>query len=142
MATEDEAAVRAVINAFIDAWNRHDMKMLSALFSEDADFVDVFGNWFEERTAIEKALTQRHATVFQNSRFTEKRVEVRFHRPDLAIAHAVIELSGAMNRQGQQLPPGLGVLTAVVEDAPGGWRIIALQNTSVACSRISAKRRS
>jgi len=67
MATEDEAAVRAVINAFIDAWNRHDMKMLSALFSEDADFVDVFGNWFEERTAIEKALTQRHATVFQNS---------------------------------------------------------------------------
>src|SRR5438034_9861621 len=116
MATEDEAAVRAVINAFIDAWNRHDMKMLSALFSEDADFVDVFGNWFEERTAIEKALTQSHATVFQNSRFTEKRDEVRFHRPDLAISHAVIALSGETNRPAQQTPPGLCVLTAVVAD--------------------------
>src|SRR5207247_9882807 len=99
MATEDEAAVRAVINAFIDAWNRHDMKMLSALFSEDADFVDVFGNWCEESTAIEKALTQRHATVFQNSRFTEKHVEDLFHTPDLAIAQAVMELSRGRNAQ-------------------------------------------
>src|SRR5947207_15544017 len=112
--------------------------MLSARFSEDADFVDVFGNWFEERTAIEKAVTQRHATVFQNSRFTEKRVEVRFHRPDLAIAHAVSELSGAMNRQGQQLPPGLGALTAVVEDTRGAWTSTALRNTAVAGQRSPA----
>lgn len=67
----------------------------SALFAEDADFVDVFGNWSKDRMAIEQALAQRHATVFQNSRFTEKDVAVRFHKPDLAIVHAVIELSGA-----------------------------------------------
>lgn len=135
MATEGEAAVRAVIKAFVDSWNRHDMTMLAALFSEDADFVDVFGNWFEDRTAIEQALTQRHATVFQSSRFTEKRVAIRFHKPDLAIVHAVIELSGAINRQGQHLPPGLGVITSVIEQVPGGWRIIALQNTAVAAQQ-------
>src|SRR3989475_7344459 len=132
MTTQDKAAVRAVIERFIDSWNRHDMRTLAALFTQDADFVDVFGNWFEDRTAIEQALTQRHATVFQNSRFTEKRVAVRFHKPDLAIVHAVIELSGAINRQGQQLPPGLGVITSVIEEVRGGWRIIALQNTAVA----------
>lgn len=135
MATQDEAAVRAVIEAFIDSWNRHDMRTLAALFAADADFVDVFGNWFRDRKSIERALTQRHATVFRSSRFTEKDVAVRFHKPDLAIVHAVIELSGAVDRQGQQLPPGLGVITSVIERAAGGWHIIALQNTSVAAQQ-------
>src|SRR5438046_9509669 len=112
MATEDEAAVRAVINAFIDAWNRHDMKMLSALFSEDGDFVDVYGNWFEERTAIETSLTQRHDTVFQNSRFTETPIAALFTSPALTIPDAIIELKGTTNRQGKPLPRGLGNLIA------------------------------
>ena len=135
MATQDEAAVRAVIEAFIDSWNRHDMRTLAALFAADADFVDVFGNWFRDRKSIERALAQRHATIFRSSRFTEKDVAVRFHKPDLAIVHAVIELSGALDRQGQHLPPGLGVITSVIERAAGGWHIIALQNTSVAAQQ-------
>jgi len=98
MATQDEAAVRTVIEAFIDSWNRHDMRTLAALFAEDADFVDVFGNWLRDRKSIERALTQRHATIFRSSLFTEKDVAVRFLKPDLAIVHAVIELSGAVQR--------------------------------------------
>jgi len=132
MATQDEAAVRAVIEAFIDSWNRHDMSTLAALFAGDADFVDVFGNWFRDRKSIERALTQRHATTFRSSRFTEKEGAVRFRKPDLAIVHAVIELSGAVDRKGQPLPPGLGVITSVIEKVAGGWHIIALQNTAVA----------
>ena len=132
MATQDEAAVRTVIEAFIDSWNRHDMRTLAALFAEDADFVDVFGNWFRDRKSIEGALTQRHATVFRSSRFTERDLAVRFHKPDLAIVHAVIELSGAVDRQGQPLPPGLGVITFVIEKVTDAWHIIALQNTAVA----------
>ena len=138
MTTQEELAVLAVIEAFIDSWNRHDMRTLAALFAEDADFVDVFGNWFRGRMALELALTQRHATVFQNSRFTEKDVAVRFPKPDLAIVHAVIELSGAVDRQGQELPPGLGVVTTVIEEVAGGWQIIALQNTAVAAQQLQA----
>jgi uncharacterized protein (TIGR02246 family) len=138
MTTQEELAVRAVMEAFIDSWSRHDMGTLAALFAEDADFVDVFGNWFRGRMAMEMALTQRYATVFQNSRFTEKDVAVRFPKPDLAIAHAVIELSGAVDRQGQQLPPGLGVVTTVTGEVAGGWQIIALQNTAVAAQQPEA----
>src|SRR5439155_20502669 len=103
MTTQDKAAVRAVIERFIDSWNRHDMRTLAALFTQDADFVDVFGNWFKDRMAIEKALAQRHATVFRNSRLTEKNVPFRFLKPDWAIVNAVIDLSGAVDGQGQQL---------------------------------------
>ena len=132
MTTENEAAVRGLIREFVDSWNRHDMPTLAALFEEDADFVDVFGNWFKDRIAIEQALTQRHASVFKNSLFAEKDFAVRFVRPDLAIVHSVIELSGATDRQGDQLPPGLGMITAVVQRVAGRWRIIALQNTTIA----------
>ena len=123
MTTQDEPAVRAVIDAFIDSWNRHDMKSLAALFAEDADFVDVFGNWFKDRMAIEIALTQRHATVFRNSRFTEKNVAVRFRRPDLAIGHATIELSGASDRQ--EAETGCQLLTLWVAADDRHWDAFA-----------------
>jgi uncharacterized protein (TIGR02246 family) len=131
MATENEAAIRGLIRAFVDSWNRHDMTMLAALFAEDADFVDVFGNWFKDRIAIEQALTQRHATIFKDSLFAEKDFAVRFVKPDLAIVHSVIELSGATDRQGNHLPPGTGVITSVIHEVAGSWRIIALQNTTI-----------
>ena len=135
MTTENEAAIRGLIKAFVDSWNRHDMTMLAALFAEDADFVDVFGNWFKNRTAIEQALTQRHATVFKDSLFTEKDLAVRFVQPDLAIVHSIIELSGATDRLGHQIPPGLGVITSVIQGVAGGWRILALQNTTIAAQQ-------
>jgi uncharacterized protein (TIGR02246 family) len=135
MTTESEVAIRGLIKAFVDSWNRHDMTMLAALFAEDADFVDVFGNWFKDRIAIKQALTERHATVFKDSLFTEKDFAVRFVKPDLAIVHSVIELSGASDRQGHALPPGLGVITAVIQGVAGGWRIVALQNTAIAAQQ-------
>jgi uncharacterized protein (TIGR02246 family) len=131
MTTQNEAAVRVATQEFIDSWNQHDMRRLAALFAEDADFVDVFGNWFKDRLAIEQALSQRHATVFKDSLFTQRDFAVRFVKPDLAIVHLVIELRGAIDRQGQRLPPGLGVITSVILSAAGRWQIIALQNTAV-----------
>ena len=137
MTTENEAAVRGLIKAFVDSWNRHDMTILAALFAEDADFVDVFDNWFKDRIAIEHSLTQRHATVFKDSLFTEKDFAVRFVKPDLAIVHSIIELTGATDRQGHQVPSGLGVITSVIQRVAGSWRIIALQNTTIAAQQSS-----
>lgn len=134
MTTEDEPAVLAVITRLIDSWNRHDTHSLAALFAEDADFVDVFGNWFRDREAIERALAERHKTVFKESSFREKEIVVRFQKRDVAVVHAVVELSGAFDRQGQPLPPGFGVMTFVVTKAESDWRITAFQNTAVAAA--------
>lgn len=131
LTTEDEAAVRSVITRLIAYWNRHDMHSFAALFSEDADFVDVFGNWFRTRMAIEGALTERHATVFRGSSFIEKELVIRIQQRDLAVVHSVFELIGATDRQGRSLPPGLGVMTYVMDNLDGDWRIIAFQNTSI-----------
>jgi len=135
----DDANIRSVIGRVVDSWNRHDMHSFAALFAQDADFVDVFGNWFRNREAIERVLTERHASVFKDSRFTEKEVVIRMPKGDLAVVHTVLELSGAFDPQGNPLPPGLGVMTYVLDKADGDWRIIALQNTAVAPPRAPAE---
>ena len=48
-ATGIDAVVSAVVTTVVDAWNRHDMKAYSALFTEDADFVNVVGMHFRGR---------------------------------------------------------------------------------------------
>jgi len=131
MASNNESAVGEVIAQLVDTWNRHDMRAFASLFAEEADFVDVFGNWFKSRVEIEAALSARHATVFKVSRFAKKSLVVRFPRPDIAVVHAVLELTGAVDRQGQTLPPGLGVTTYLMDRADANWRIIAFQNTQV-----------
>ena len=55
--SNDEVGVRAIVNGFEDAWNRHDMNALATLFATDADFVNVVGMRWVGHDAIE----QNHA---------------------------------------------------------------------------------
>ena len=121
-----------VVDLFVDAWNAHDISALGDLFADDADFIDVFGNWFKGRAAFEQVLAERHRSVFEKSRFTRKDVAVRRVSAGLAIVHAVIELAGATGLNGQPLAPALGVMSYVMErEGPDRWRILAFQNTAV-----------
>ncbi len=122
----------AVVGRFVDAWNDHDMHALGDLFADDADFIDVFGNWFKGRAAFAQVLAERHRSVFAGSRFTRKDTAVRQVSAGLAVVHAVIELAGATGPGGQTLAPALGVMSYVMErEGPAGWRILAFQNTAV-----------
>ena len=49
----DEEAVRKVVNGFQETWNRHDMNALGALFTQDADFVNIFGTHWKGRESIQ-----------------------------------------------------------------------------------------
>ena len=130
--SRDGSSPADVVGLFIDAWNAHDMNALGDLFADNADFIDVSGNWFKGRAAFEQVLAERHRSVFQESRFTRKDVAVRRVSPGLAIVHAVIELAGATSLNGQPLTPALGVMSYVMEQQdPNRWRILAFQNTAV-----------
>ena len=53
--------------AFAEAWNRHDMDDFASLFCEDANFVNVVGMWWRNRSEIEAAHRATHATMFRDS---------------------------------------------------------------------------
>ena len=48
-AERDEEAVRVAVSRFAEAWNRHDMDAFGALFTRDADFVNVTGQLWKGR---------------------------------------------------------------------------------------------
>jgi uncharacterized protein (TIGR02246 family) len=80
----DEAAIRANVKAFVEAYNAKDSKALAALFTPDGQIVDEQGNVSEGREAIAQAFAQFFADA------PKKRIEVkidslRFVGADLAV---------------------------------------------------------
>jgi uncharacterized protein (TIGR02246 family) len=83
----DEDEIRRIQARWDDAWNRHDIKALSALVAEDVRFVNVAGNVLNGREEFEKLQTRTHATQFKDSVRTVSGTEIKFLTPDIAVAH-------------------------------------------------------
>lgn len=119
---EDQEAIRRVIAAFPDAWNRHDMKAVAQLFAEDADFVVVTGKLLGGRREIETYHAELQKTAYKDSRLAWNPVKVRLLRPDVAIAHVATEITYNQEKR-------TSVATLVFSKHGRDWLIEALQNT-------------
>ena len=84
----DQEAIRDVVAAFEDSWNRHDMETFAELFTEDADFVNVVGLWWKGRPEIKQAHENSHATMFKNSNLSISETSIRFLKPDVAVVRS------------------------------------------------------
>jgi uncharacterized protein (TIGR02246 family) len=118
--------------AFVDAWNRHDMQAFTALFTEDANFVNVVGMWWRSQAEIEAAHATAHATVFRNSRLDGGAASVIKLRPGVAAVHMAWELTGQTGPDGKPSAPRRGILLLVLTEEGDGWRIRVAQNTDIA----------
>jgi uncharacterized protein (TIGR02246 family) len=118
--------------AFVDAWNRHDMQAFAALFTEDANFVNVVGMWWRSQAEIEAAHATAHATVFRNSRLDGGAASVIKLRPGVAAVHMAWELTGQTGPDGKPSAPRRGILLLVLTEEGDGWRIRVAQNTDIA----------
>lgn len=128
-APADEVQARALAMRQADAWNHHDAKAYSDLFTADADVVNVVGWWWQGRPEIERKLTAAYAWMFKDSALTITDVQVRFVTSQIAIAHVRWSMIGARPPSGIPEPrQGLQTLVMQKDDA-GEWLIGALQNT-------------
>jgi uncharacterized protein (TIGR02246 family) len=139
----DEEAVRKVVNGFAEAWNRHDMNALGALFTPDADFVSVIGTHSKGRESIQLSHAFIHGTIpadsagvgipkgghgiYKTSSITHKRVDVRFLGKDVAVAHVQIELQGDARTK----DPRQTLLVMILTKENGRWLIAVAQNTEI-----------
>src|ERR1039458_1094306 len=127
----DEVGVNAVVHAFEDAWNRHDMDALAVLFATDADFVNVIGMRWVGRDAIKQHHAASHATIFKSSTLKIGDTTLRFLKADVATARSVWTLSGITSESGQLAPTRTGILTHVLARIDGHWLIVVTQNTDI-----------
>jgi uncharacterized protein (TIGR02246 family) len=131
MDPQDEAAVKAVVDRFVQAWNEHDMRAFAGLFTDDAAFVNAIGLRWRGRAQIEEAQTRNHATIFKESRLDNVQMEQRLLKPDIAVVHATWDLVGQRRRDGQTVPPRTGVITMILTKNGTAWPIAVFQNTDV-----------
>lgn len=128
---KDEEGIRKVLSDFIEAWNKHDAKAFSMVFAEDADFTNVGGLSAHGRAEVEKFHAPRFATTFKDSLQKITEIKIRFIKPNVAAVDARWEMTGAKNREGQDIPLRRGLLNFVMTKAGEKWFIAVMHNMNL-----------
>lgn len=118
-----------VAQGFRDAWNRMDADALAALFTEDADFVNVVGMWWRNRRQIRFNHAYGFRRIFAGSVMSIDRLAVR-ELGDVAVVHVDARVRGQTAPDGRPAGDRLAHLSFVVARQPGGgWLAVSAQNT-------------
>lgn len=130
-ADDTDAANRALAQAFIAAWNAHDMDdTFGDLLARDVDWVNVDAGHGRGRELVRAGHARVHAGKFKDSVMTLQKVEVAPLSPDIALVHVAWGLRGDTDNDGTPRPPREGLLTWVTVREDGAWRIRASHNTN------------
>jgi len=141
-----DSAVKMLVDGYAIAWNRHDADGLAALFAPDADFINVTGQRWKGRNQIHADMAFLHATApagdplvnlpantygaLKSVTYRFDGVEVRFVRPDIAIAHATWTQFGDPRFS----QPRTGIFSFIAVRDQGRWWLENAQNTLSAAS--------
>jgi uncharacterized protein (TIGR02246 family) len=128
--TQDEAALRALPQAFAAAFNKHDGHALAAVMAEDVDFVTVGLTWLHGRPDFEKYHTRMLDGRFKQVTYAVLETHVQAVRPDVAVVRHSWTIHGDKNVDGSVRPPRFGLMTMVADKRNGVWVVAAAQNTN------------
>jgi uncharacterized protein (TIGR02246 family) len=94
----DEQAIRNTIAALTDGMNKHDAKTIATLYTSDGDLVNVFGGWWKGPAQIENGLKTHFDAELKRARFVTSDVQIRFIKPDVAVAHVTNQVRASLGR--------------------------------------------
>ena len=117
----EEAAIRTVVQNYVDARERIDPKAVEQLFTADADQLVSSGEWRKGRAAVVKG-TMASSTSSGGKR-TITVESVRFISSDVAIADGRYELTGLAGGVTRSM-----WTTFVLKRSGKEWRITAIRN--------------
>jgi uncharacterized protein (TIGR02246 family) len=91
-----------IATGFAAAWNAADAGLLSELFTEDADFVNVVGLWWNTRSQIRDNHAYGFRHMFPHTLMTLGKVVSRQLGPDVAVVHTAWTLTGQITPPAKQ----------------------------------------
>lgn len=130
----EEPRLKKAVDDEEAAWNRGDVKALSAAFLDDATYADAFGTVSRGRAEVDQRLAEV-LLAWRGTTIALKVRRVRFVRPDVALVEADAELTGW-----KKLPPGFRAdadgplrtrLLQVFLKGESGWRVSASYEVDV-----------
>ena len=103
--TQDEAAVRALGDSFVKAFVQKNAEQRASLFAQNGTFVTPVGDFLQGHAAMvkdfgpeaEQAVTPTTQAAFSNYR-------IRFIKPDVAVADALLTLHNVKGSDGSIIP--------------------------------------
>jgi uncharacterized protein (TIGR02246 family) len=125
----DEAAVRALYQQMMDAWDAGSGDRFAAPFASDGDFVAFDGVHFRRREQIAAFHQQLFDKWMKGSCLVGSVETVRFVAPDVAVVHAVGNT--VMRGKSRPAPERESIQTLVAVREQGAWRLAAFHNTRV-----------
>jgi uncharacterized protein (TIGR02246 family) len=110
-----------LVSQFLASWNAADAKGLSALFTEDADFVSPYGVHAAGRANIEAFYAMAFSHGFAGSKGTGEIITTRPLSPDLMLVDARFAIARP------DRPVEKGIMAAIFRKDASGWKIAALR---------------
>jgi uncharacterized protein (TIGR02246 family) len=117
----ESAAIRKVINDFVDAFNRHDAHDWAMPFGVDGDFTNVSGLTRRGQKEVEERFKVLFAGPLKDALRTYAVRHLRYVRPDVAAVDAEWELVGSRSASGSENPVRKGIFTWVMVKQNGRW---------------------
>jgi uncharacterized protein (TIGR02246 family) len=119
-----------IASRFEAAWNAHDMVAFSALFHDDATFVNRFATYWRGVGEIVEGHRRIHETIYRDSTLAIDAPDVDSLSSDVAILHLWSRLTaGAAHPAGPHQVDTL--MLAVVTRRGQDWRIQAAENVTL-----------
>jgi uncharacterized protein (TIGR02246 family) len=134
---EAQAAANAMVNRFVDSWNRADGAAYGENYWPEAELVDPSGQIVSGKAAIVQEHIELWAGPFKGTHTSGKVRRIQKLGSNYMIVDFNAELSGV-----RQLPPGTtqsgnGLLCShlkhVMEKRSGVWKVLSAQNTFTPC---------
>ena len=127
---DDESAVRTIVNEFANTWNRHDMKAMHELDTEDVEWVNVVGHHWRGKDTVYKGHTAIHKGMEAKSSVRVESVAIRSIAPTVAVAVATMYFGESdPSYSWANATKTRGSFTMVKRD--GIWKIVHFQNTAI-----------
>ena len=103
--SRDEAAVRALGDSFAKAFVQKDAELRASLFAEDGTFVTPVGDFLHGRVAMVKDFgPEAQQAVNGNTQAAFSNYRVRFLKPDVAVADALLTVRNVNGPDGTIIP--------------------------------------
>jgi uncharacterized protein (TIGR02246 family) len=117
----DEAAVREIVQKYMDARDRQDAHAIEALFTADADQLVSSGEWRKGRADLVRGTMA--SSQSSGGKRTITLTSVRFVAPGVALADGRYELTGLAGGDTRKMWTSL-----LVTHTDDGWHIAAIRN--------------
>jgi len=128
---DDESAVRALVNEFANTWNRHNMKAMHELDTEDVEWINVVGHYWRGKATVYKGHVAIHKGMSAGTSVSVESATIRSIAPTVAVAVATMHFGASPDPRYSWVVAAKtrGSFTMVKRD--GIWKIAHFQNTVI-----------